>query len=203
MLTSTQYKDLALQSLNSKWGKGAIVTFIYLAISGALSSFDFIKEGLGSVISLLVGLPLAYGLYCFFLGISRNEPVTNGNLFDGFKDFKRIFLTTLLQNIYTLLWTLLLIVPGIIKSYSYAMTPYVLKDNPELSNNAAIEESMRMMEGKKMKLFLLDLSFIGWAILSVLTLCIGFLFLIPYMYTARAHFYDDAKKEIAEVGAID
>lgn len=148
-------------------------------------------------------MPLAYGLYCFFLGISRDEPVTNGNLFDGFKDFKRIFLTTLLQNIYTLLWTLLLIVPGIIKSYSYAMTPYVLKDNPELSNNAAIEESMRMMEGKKMKLFLLDLSFIGWAILSVLTLCIGFLFLIPYIYTARAHFYEDAKKEIAEVGAID
>lgn len=203
MLTSTQYKNLALQSLNSKWGKGAIVTFIYFAVSGALSSFDFIKEGLGSVISLLVGLPLAYGLYCFFLGISRDEPVTNGNLFDGFKDFKRIFLTTLLQNIYTLLWTLLLIVPGIIKSYSYAMTPYVLKDNPELSNNAAIEESMRMMEGKKMKLFLLDLSFIGWAILSVLTLCIGFLFLIPYIYTARAHFYEDAKKEIAEVGAID
>ena len=66
---------------------------------------------------------------------------------------------------FTILWSLLLVIPGIIKSYSYAMTSFILKDEPEMKNNAAIEKSMAMMENNKMKLFMLDLSFIGWAIL--------------------------------------
>jgi uncharacterized membrane protein len=102
----------------------------------------------------------------------------------------------LLKAIYLILWTLLLIIPGIIKSYSYAMTEFILKDNPEMKNNAAIEKSMAMMQGKKMKLFLLDLSFIGWIILAILTLGLGFVLLVPYMYTARAAFYEDLKAEL-------
>ncbi len=197
MQTIAQYKDLALKSLNGKWGKGAVAIIIFYAITFAISSFDYVQQGLGSVITLFVMLPISWGLACFFLGISRDEEVTNATLFDGFKEYGRIFITLLLQNIYTLLWTLLLIVPGIIKYYSYAMTPFVLKDNPEMSGNAAIEESMKIMQGKKMDLFLLQLSFIGWGILACLTLGIGFLFLIPYMETAMAHFYEDAKNEAA------
>ncbi len=195
MQTITQYKDLALKSLNGNWGKGAVAVLIYYLVTAVVTSLDYAVNGLGSIIMVFVNLPLAWGLTCFFLSISRDEEVTNGNLFDGFKDYGRIFITILLQNIYTVLWTLLLIVPGIIKSLSYAMTPFVLKDNPELGYNAAIEESMRMMNGKKMDLFLLYLSFIGWAILACLTLGIGFLFLIPYMETTLAHFYADAKEE--------
>ena len=100
----------------------------------------------------------------------------------------------LLKMVYTMLWMLLLIVPGIIKSYSYAMTEYILKDDLEITENAAIEKSMQMMEGHKMELFLLDLSFIGWALLSILSCGIGFFFLEPYMITARAHFYEDLKQ---------
>ena len=97
-----------------------------------------------------------------FLGLFREgTPIDIGKLFDGFKDFGRIWGTGILVAIYTVLWTCLLIVPGIIKSYSYAMTYYILKDEPELKYNAAIEKSMSMMNGYKMKLFLLDLSFIG------------------------------------------
>ncbi|MBO5186993.1 MAG: DUF975 family protein [Prevotella sp.] len=195
MQTITQYKDQALQSLKGKWGKGAVAIIIYYAVTGVLSLFDYAYQGLGTIIMLFVSLPLSWGLSCFFLSISRDEEVTNGNLFDGFKEYGRIFITMLLQGIYTVLWTLLLIVPGIIKSFSYAMTPFVLKDNPGMSGNAAIEESMRIMDGKKMDLFMLYLSFIGWAILACLTLGIGFLFLIPYMETTLAHFYADAKEE--------
>lgn len=79
------------------------------------------------------------------------------------------------------------------------MTPYILKDNPEMKNNAAIEESMRMMDGHKLELFLLDLSFIGWALLSLLTCGIGFLWLTPYMNMARVNFYEDLKKASVEV----
>ena len=102
-----------------------------------------------------------------------------GGLFDGFNDFGRIVGTKLLQAIYTFLWTLLLVIPGIIKNYSYAMTDFILKDQPELANNAAIEKSMAMMDGNKMKLFLLDLSFIGWAIsVSYTHLLLNILFLL-------------------------
>jgi len=88
-----------------------------------------------------------------------------------------------------------LVVPGIIKYYSYAMTDYILKEEPEMKNNAAIEKSMAMMENNRMKLFMLDLSFIGWAILCCITLGIGFFFLIPYMQSARAAFYEDLKAQ--------
>ena len=74
-----------------------------------------------------------------------------------------------IRDSYTAFWSLLLVIPGIIKSYSYAMTDFILKDEPEMKNNAAIEKSMAMMEGNKMKLFMLDLSFIGWAILCIFT----------------------------------
>ena len=104
----------------------------------------------------------------------------------------------ILVVIYEFLWTLLLIIPGIIKYYSYAMTKFILLDEPELKYDAAIEKSMEMMKGKKFKLFLLDLSFIGWALLCILTLGIGLVLLVPYMYTARAAFYEDLKAELAQ-----
>ncbi|MBP8089023.1 MAG: DUF975 family protein, partial [Phocaeicola sp.] len=99
---------------------------------------------------------------------------------------------------YTFLLTLLLVIPGIMKSYSYAMTLFILKDYPELQYDAAIEKSMAMMSGHKMKMFLLDLSFIGWAILCCFTLGIGFLFLAPYVEASHAAFYEDLKKELGE-----
>lgn len=139
---------------------------------------------------------MSYGILVLFLDFARGEKIENSKLFDGYTNgFQRIFTTGLLQFIYTVLWSFLFVIPGIIKSYSYSMTYYILKDNPELKNNAAIEKSMQMMDGRKLDLFLLHLSFIGWAILCLLTAGIGFIFLIPYMYTAQAHFYEDLKKE--------
>lgn len=78
------------------------------------------------------------------------------------------------------------------------MTPYILKEEPEMKNNAAIEKSMVMMDGNKMKLFMLDLSFIGWAILCLFTFGIGFFFLQPYMQASHAAFYEDLKAQAVE-----
>ena len=86
-------------------------------------------------------------------GVFKGKDVDFGVLFEGFQDYSRIFVTKLLQGIYTALWSLLLFVPGVIKHYSYAMTDYILKEEPEMKNNAAIEKSMAMMENNKMKLF--------------------------------------------------
>ena len=195
MKKNGEYKDLALKSLSGKWGFAVIVTLIYMAIG------DVPSVGINLIFSTQLGglwtiviLPLIWGFFVVWLGLARGEKVDYGTMFDGFKDYMRIFLTTLLTTIYAVLWTLLLIVPGVIKSYSYSMTSYILKDNPDLKYDGAINESMRMMQGHKMEMFLLDLSFIGWYILCILTFGIGFLFLIPYWYTARAHFYEDLKE---------
>lgn len=194
MKANSEFRNDAYSVLEGKWGISALCILIAYAISAAAGSIPFI----GPVVTLLL-LPLNYGLDVLFLRNLRGEQIGVGQLFDGFKDYVRIFCTLLLQTVYTFLWTLLLVVPGIIKGYSYAMTNFILKDDPELQNNAAIEKSMKMMEGHKMDLFLLDLSFIGWAILSCLTLGIGFLFLIPYVNSAHAAFYEDLKDEMTVI----
>ena len=101
-----------------------------------------------------------------------------------------------LAQIFTCLWTLLLIVPGIIKAYSYSMTPYILVDNPELSVREAIRKSQQMMVGQKFNLFYLQLSFIGWFFLACFTGGIGFLWLVPYYQTAQAAFYQNLRNSL-------
>ena len=189
---NSELRAQAREALRGKWPMAAVAALIYSAIAGGLSSIPFI----GWIGSLLVGLPVAYGFAVLMLGVFRGaEEVDLGVLFAGFQEYSRILSTKLLQAVYTFLWSLLLLIPGIIKYYSYGMTDYILKDEPELCNNAAIESSMAMMEGNKMKLFLLDLSFIGWAILCLFTFGLGFFVLQPYMQVARAAFYEDLKAQ--------
>jgi uncharacterized membrane protein len=101
----------------------------------------------------------------------------------------------LFRGILITLWSLLLVIPGIIKSLSYAMTMYIVKDHPELTVNEAIDLSKDMMYGHKYDLFYLYISFIGWYLLSILTLGIGTFWLMPYIQTAQASFYEDVKAE--------
>lgn len=192
---NSELRAVSRTTLSGNWMMAALATLIYLLIAGGVSSIPVA----GSVLAIIITYPLAYGFAILFLDLFREgKPIDIGKLFDGFKDFGRVWGTLILVAIYTILWTCLLIIPGIVKSYSYALTPFILKDEPELKYNAAIEKSMRMMDGYKMKLFLLDLSFIGWMILSILTLGIGLLFLQPYMNTARAAFYEDLKAELSD-----
>ena len=111
------------------------------------------------------------------------------NLFAYFSDWKTTAAARFLQSIYILLWSLLFIIPGIIASYSYAMTEYILAENPELSASEAISRSKQMMDGNKWRLFCLQFSFIGWSILCAFTLGIGNLWLTPYKQAATAAFY--------------
>lgn len=202
----TNYKNRALSALENKWGNFVLITFVFGLISGITQVL--LGNEVGPAILNLIGLvlfilalPLTWGYQTLFLGAVRGGEATAKDLFEGYNKelFSRVLTTTLLYYVYVFLWSMLLFIPGYIKSYSYAMTPYILKDNPEMKNNAAIEESMRMMDGHKLELFLLDLSFIGWAILSILTCCIGFLWLVPYMNMARVNFYEDLKKASVEV----
>lgn len=202
----TNYKNRALSALENKWGNFVAITFVYGFIIGITQILSGDKDSpailhLIGLVLFILALPLTWGFQTLFLGAVRGGEATAKDMFEGYNKelFSRVLTTTLLYYVYVFLWSLLLLIPGCIKSYSYAMTPYILKDNPEMKNNAAIEESMRMMDGHKLELFLLDLSFIGWALLSFLTCGIGFLWLAPYMNMARVNFYEDLKKASVEV----
>ena len=202
----TNYKNRALSALENKWGNFVAITFVYGFIIGITQILSGDKDSpailhLIGLVLFILALPLTWGYQTLFLGAVRGGEATAKDMFEGYNKelFSRVLTTTLLYYVYVFLWSLLLLIPGCIKAYSYAMTPYILKDNPEMKNNAAIEESMRMMDGHKLELFMLDLSFIGWVILSILTCGIGLLWLIPYINMAHVNFYEDLKKAAVEV----
>jgi len=210
MESNSTYKDRALESLNGKWQQGIVATLIYLAITAVGSNLlTNMFPGTGgysaSVIISILCLPLSWAFAVYFLNLIRNEELNYDQLFAPYKngEWQRIGGTKLLMDVYIILWMLLLIIPGIVKFYSYAMTDYILRDDPNISYNAAIEKSMQMMEGKKMDLFLLHLSFIGWLLLACLTLGLGMLLLYPYMQSTEAHFYEDLKRESTYENGFD
>lgn len=202
MRTCAQYKDLSLATLENKWGI-AVLAFVVICVVEIVVNLIATQLGQGfggqggasffSCVFQILLLPLELGWAYVTLKLARYNTPKVEDVFVGFKDYKRIFLTLLRKAIYIFLWSLLLIVPGIVKSYSYAMTEYLLIDNPQLKYDAAITASSQLMKGKKWDLFVLDLSFIGWAILCLVTCGIGFIFLAPYWRTARAHFYEDLR----------
>lgn len=207
MDTNQGYKNRALASLSGKWDKAIIATIIYLIITIGVSqvitipfSSSIAGSGSASFLWTVLCFPLLWGYTVFFLNIIREKKIDWDSIFDGYKngEWKRIGGTYLLYYIYVILWTLLLVVPGVIKALSYSMTPFILQDDPTISGNAAIEKSMRMMDGHKMDLFWLFLSFIGWIILSIMTFGIGFILLEPYINTSVAHFYEDLKEQQGE-----
>lgn len=193
MKLNSTLRQEAKASLTGKWNTSALAVFVYLVITLAVTGILSFIPYAGSIAGGFLIAPLGYGIIIMFLMQFRGQEMQLNTLFNNFN--QRIWCTKILQFVYTYLWTLLLIIPGIIKSYSYAMTDYILLDHPELSNNEAIEASMAMMQGNKWRLFCLDFSFIGWALLSVLTLGIGFFWLAPYMYSAHAAFYEDLKAQ--------
>ena len=191
MKTNSQIRNSARECMQGHWGKGAFVTFLYVILC--------IGSSYLSILALFFVLPLALGWYIFSLNlVLKRESLSVGNLFGAFGNglyWKSIGLH-LLMALYTFLWTLLLIVPGFIKSYSYRLAPFLSIENPELSSAKAIEKSMKMMKGHKMDLFLIDLGYTAWCILGgILTLGLGLLWIIPYYQIVAAKFYVEVKRE--------
>ena len=189
---ASEMRAAARENLSGHWMEAALLIFVYVLITGSLSSIPMAGVG----VSLFL-MPMGWGVTCAFLGMKRGEddPMNINCLIVGYKDFSRVLLTLLLQGVYVFLWSLLLVIPGIIKSMSYAMTSYILRDYPELRYNGAIELSMDMMQGHKWELFYLYLTFIGWGILCIFTLGIGIFWLEPYIETSVANFYEKVKED--------
>lgn len=210
MKTNQDYKNAALAALKGNWAPVIVATIIYFVITIVVSLMSELYDPETSaaavagvailgwlVLSLFASIPLGVGYYnSLNLLLVEGDNQVTGNMFKiGYGNLLRNVGGMLLVGIFTFLWTMLLIIPGIIKSLAYSMTPFILKDYPELSANQAINLSMKMMEGRKFDLFYLYLSFIGWGILAIFTLGIGYLWLMPYMYTSTAAFYQNVKEE--------
>ena len=214
-MTSSELRAIARRNLEGTWGISVGVALVAALLGGLIVgtgsniNFNFNEDtvrnlppifwtvlmplvsvaGLLSLAALILGGTVELGYAKFLLKQYDRKELQFSDLFSQFERFGTGFAQKFLRTLYTCLWALLLVIPGIVKGLSYAMTPFILEEHPEMTASEAIKASMRLMNGHKMDLFILGLTFIGWQILACLTMGIGFLFLNPYMNAAYAAFY--------------
>ena len=169
------------------WGDGITPGLRTFLVGGAV--YLILAAIVVGVLYFVLGSVVKVGYARFNLDLTAGETPSFETLFSYFPHWKTVAAAQLLQTVYIFLWTLLLVIPGIVAGYSYAMTGYILAEHPELSASETIAQSKAMMEGNRWRLFCLQFSFIGWDILCALTLGIGNLALRPYRHAAEAAFY--------------
>lgn len=192
MKTASEYRKIARSQLGggifaNLWLNVLLVCLIVQIVVGILA-----PTGIGLL--LLEGF-LMVGLATVLLKLVRGGTAVDfGDLLSAKNNMATVLLLSLLKNIFIILWSFLFVIPGIVKTYSYSMAYYISADHPDYDWKKCIDESRRMMNGNKWRLFCLDLSFIGWYIVGSLCFGIGVLWVLPYHYTARANFYEDLQK---------
>lgn len=178
---------VTLDTVQNQW-----LISILLFLLGVMFIFSIIRL----IVSCVIGGCIEVGYSSYHLKLYDGDDASVKDLFSSFGRFADCLALYWLKFLYVFLWSLLFIVPGIIAGYKYAMAAYILRDNPNMTASEAITASKEMMQGHKMELFLLELSFIGWILLGILTLGIGLYVLEPYMMAAKTAFYrkliDDA-----------
>lgn len=184
-MTNKEIRQVAWDKLKNNFGEVFIAIFIVSALTSAASSFSF------GIATLLITGPLQVGLCYYLLSVLRGSRPKLEELFNGFKQFVRNFTAFLLVMLYVFLWSLLFIIPGIIKAYSYKMTFYILADDPNISARDAMALSENIMNGNKMRLFGLQLSFFGWFLLVLITFGLALIWVGPYMQMAETQFYNE------------
>ena len=179
---------------SSNWTSSNSLDFAWLPLMILLVLFAI---AFAILFRIFIGYALEVGAKKFFLE-SLEDQVNMGRLGYAFKSghYKNIISTMFIRTVMLIGWFLLLIIPGIIKSYAYRMVPYILSENPDMDARQAIESSEHMTRGHKMEIFILDLSFIGWFILGALLCGIGVLFVMPYYNTAQAVLYTKLKENL-------
>ena len=213
MKTNSEIRKEARSLMSGNWGSAVLLTLVYLIIVGGISftvsfvgtivemqvnDYGITSQILSFFTNLFISFPLAFSLVLLYVGFVRGENrLSVGGIFKAFKSphYLNSIGVYFLMGLFTALWTMLFIIPGIIKSLSYALAPYILADNPELSANEAIDESIAMMKGHKADLFLIQLGYAALAILSLLALGIPLLWLDPYYKVVYAKFYEEVKAE--------
>jgi uncharacterized membrane protein len=200
VMYTDELKKKAYKILKEYWLQAVIVTFVVWLLTDAYTQQNFVeitqhggqleRFNTANLLSLLITGPLSLGVARFYMAIEKKKKDLNFYMiFDSFKDFKRTFLYHVLSTIFILLWTCLLIVPGIMAAIRYSMSYYLLAENPEMEAMEALRKSSELMNGHKWEFFKFCLSFLGWAALCLITMGIGFLVLVPYFQMSKLYFY--------------
>jgi len=200
-------KDLmrqARESLSGRWGLAVGTFFVFMLIMGSFVGLEYVTAGglsiAFNIIPWLIGGAFYLGAVTFALAIVRNENPEFAMLFSGFKNYLKSLGLYLLMALLIFIGLILLVVPGIILAMMFGLAFYILADNPNIGVVDALKKSKAMMDGYKMKLFLLTLCFVGLVLLSALTLGIALLWLMPFMYVTYAKFYETVKANYVEAG---
>lgn len=181
--------------LGGQWAPAIGAFLLSTLISAGASMIPFA--------SIIIAGPMSLGLAIFYLNIARRKEIQIEQIFDGFKNFGTAFAVTLFSGIFIMLWSLLLIIPGIIAALSYSMAVFIVADDENISAMDAIAKSKEMMNGHKMELFIMYLIFFGMSILCIFTLGIGFLWLAPFTYVSLANFYIKVSGSAEELSLED
>lgn len=206
MSSISDYKMRASDSLDGIRGTLVIIYLAYTLIIAVISLIFLVPVAgyyIAAIIFLIVDGPFLVGFSVVALSVIRSGTAETNMLFEGFNNFGRAIIAFLTTNLLVLCWTLLLVVPGIIKSFAYSQTYFILADFDDLSVSEARRLSEEIMRGNKWRLFVLNLSFIGWMLLGIISLGIGFLWIMPYMDATRAAFYDELIQDFKKSGGAD
>lgn len=201
----SDFKSIAKQQIKGNLGVLGCLTILLGIISYVANVLDFPFVQI-YLFLILPGIEL--GMSLIYLGLIDGKKSALNDIFKGFNNnYTKCISLNFLIMLFVTLWTFLLVIPGIIKLYSYSLSFYILADNPEMSALDAIGESRVLMKGHKFDLFMLHLSFLGWVLLGVLTLGIGFIYVGPYLAATNANFYrslvDKALNSEANIVIID
>lgn len=192
-MNRAELKSMAKQQIKGKIGILFVITLIIGVLSALAGVVLNLIPGGGLVASIIVTPAFSLSLIRVYLDVVAGGTPKAGDAFTGFDDFWAAFKVTFLVGLYTFLWSLLFFIPGIVKSFSYSMSMYILAENKGKSARECIAESKAMTDGHKMELFVLALSFIGWIFLGCFTLGIAFIWVTPYMLATMANVYKSLK----------
>ncbi len=185
-----QLKTMAKAQIKGNIG----VLFLILLVVALVTGVANVIPVVGSVAAVLVLTPaFSLAIVKIYLKLTEGVKPAVGDIFNSIGEFWGSFKVTFLTGLFTWLWSLLFVIPGIIKGLSYSMAMYILAENPGMGALEAINRSKAMMEGHKMELFVLQLSFIGWHILGGITFGIAYIWIVPYMSATMANFYNEIK----------
>ena len=201
-MNRAELKAKAWSQIKGKIGILFLISLIISAISSAAGTIlSFIPAG-SIIASVIITPAFALSIARVYLMVIRDEKPAAKDAFQGFDDFWSAFKVTFLVGLFTFLWSLLFVIPGIIKGISYSMSTYILAENKGKSALECINESKAMTDGHKWELFVLALSFIGWGLLCVITFGIAAIWVAPYMQTTYANAYQSLKP-VVEVPAAE
>lgn len=191
-MTRIELKSAAKEQIKGKIGVLFVITLIIGAIGVACAFIPVI----GRIGALIITPAFDISLCMIYLKLTKNEEISVGDTFSGFNITGKAIWLKIITQFFTFLWSLLFVIPGIIKAYSYSMAPYILAENPELTANEALSKSKEIMDGQKFDLFVLQLSFFGWYMLSAITFGIAYyIYVIPYVSATTANFYNSIKEQ--------